>query len=611
MKRLGLLFYLFIFTLLVHSQEFKASAPSQVAEGENFRVQYVVTDENPSGFKGPDFDSSAFELLAGPYTSTYSSYQYVNGKASSNSSVTYTYTLCAVKTGKYTIPAASVTAGGKRLTSNRLTIQVVAGNGGNAGAGSRQSGHGRSAEPQMQESGTPISGKDLFITATASKTRVYEQEAILLTYKVYTTVNLTSLNPEMPDLKGFHVQQIELPRTKSFTQENYNGRTYNTVVWSQYVLFPQQTGKLTIPSLTFEGIVAQRVRSMDPFDAFFNSGSSYTEVQKKIKTPSIQITVDPLPERPKNYSGGVGRFNVQSVLSPESVKTGEALTLRITVSGVGNMKLLKTPQVDVPKDFETYDPKITDQTKITKNGMEGSKTFEFVYVPRNPGKYTIPPVSFCYFDLAEKQYKTLQTEAYTLEIGKGKGGQQGSVSSYNKEDVELLNSDIRHIKKGDVSLKKAGTALFFGSGSYIWGYVVPFLIFALLMWLFRKRAIENANVALMRTKKANKMARKRLRTAKRMLTEQKKEVFYDEVMRALYGYVGDKLNIPAEKLNRENIRENLEQHGVDPTLATDLLKVLDECEFARFAPAGSGDAMDQFYERVITIIENVDNSIKK
>lgn len=613
MKRfLYLLIFLTVATLS-HAQTFKASAPDQVVEGENFRVQYVVTDGEPSSFRGPKFDSEGFELLAGPYTSSYSSYQMVNGKTSSTSSVTYTYTLCATKKGKFTIPAASVSVGGKTLTSNTLTISVAQGSG-NSGAasGGNRRNQAQSAEQNTQDAGNSISGKDLYMTATASKTKVHEQEAILLTYQVYYTVNLTSLKPNMPDLKGFHVQEVPLPRTKEPKQVTVGGRTYNNVLWSQYVVFPQQTGKLVIPEVTFEATVAQRVRSLDPWDAFFNSGSAYSEVTKNLKTPSITINVEPLPTKPANYSGAVGKFSMKSELTPKQIKTGEALTLKLTVSGVGNMKLIKTPDVNVPKDFEVYDPKVTDNTEITRNGMEGSKTFEYVYVPRNPGHYTIPPVEFCYYDLESNSYKVLQSESFELDIEKGKNSGNGGVSSYaNKEDVEELNSDIHYIKMGDVKLQKDESDTFFGSLSYVLEYLIPFILFAILVFIFRKQAIANANVVQMKIKKANKMARKRLRTAKKLMEENKKEAFYDEIMRALYGYVSDKLSIPVAQLNKDNIREKLEEKNLDADLTNRVIQALDECEFARFAPADSSNTLEKFYEQVITLIEQVENSIKK
>ncbi|MCQ2268714.1 MAG: BatD family protein [Bacteroidaceae bacterium] len=613
MKRfLYLLIFLTVATVS-HAQTFKASAPDQVVEGENFRVQYVVTDGEPSSFRGPKFDSEGFELLAGPYTSSYSSYQMVNGKTSSTSSVTYTYTLCATKKGKFTIPAASVSVGGKTLTSNTLTISVAQGSG-NSGAasGGNRRNQAQSAEHNTQDAGNSISGKDLYMTATASKTKVHEQEAILLTYQVYYTVNLTSLKPNMPDLKGFHVQEVPLPRTKEPKQVTVGGRTYNNVLWSQYVVFPQQTGKLVIPEVTFEATVAQRVRSLDPWDAFFNSGSAYSEVTKNLKTPSITINVEPLPTKPANYSGAVGKFSMKSELTPKQIKTGEALTLKLTVSGVGNMKLIKTPDVNVPKDFEVYDPKVTDNTEITRNGMEGSKTFEYVYVPRNPGHYTIPPVEFCYYDLESNSYKVLQSESFELNIEKGKNSGNGGVSSYaNKEDVEELNSDIHYIKMGDVKLQKDESDTFFGSLSYVLEYLIPFILFAILVFIFRKQAIANANVVQMKIKKANKMARKRLRTAKKLMEENKKEAFYDEIMRALYGYVSDKLSIPVAQLNKDNIREKLEEKNLDADLTNRVIQALDECEFARFAPADSSNTLEKFYEQVITLIEQVENSIKK
>lgn len=607
MKRIFSILTVWLFTLATaFAQDFTAKAnPSQVSVGENFRVQYTVESDNPRGFKGPDFNSDAFMVIAGPYESHYSSYQYVNGKATSSSSVTFTYTLSAKKTGTYTIPGATVTVDGKKLTSNKVSVTI---GGSNSQGGQHNGGNNRGggSNVPVQNNGT-ITSHDLFITSTASKTHVHEQEAILLTYKIYSRVNLEQLNPKMPDLKGFHVQEIELPKTKSLTPENYNGTMYNTAIWAQYVLFPQQTGKMTIPAIDFEATVMQQVRNMDPLDAFFNTGSSYNEINKTIVAPAINIQVDELPTKPAGFSGGVGKFQLKSELVGKEPKSGEALTLKLTVSGTGNMKLIKTPEVNAPKDFEAYDPKVTDETQLTRNGIEGTKTFEYIFVPRNPGKYTIPSVPFIYFDLESNAYKTLQSDEYTLDIAKGKN----TGSSKNTTSIDEDDNDIRFIKTGDVDLRTDDLDTYFGSTTNWLTYLIATVVFIVIAVLFRKNAIENANVAHMKTKKANKMARKRLQTAKKMLDANKKEAFYDEIMKALYGYISDKLTIPAGDLNKDNIREKLGNVLPNEDLINQLIQSLDECEFARFAPAQESGALDGFYEKVIAIIENIDNSIKK
>ena len=358
----------FLFPLSTYSQTLTGSAPSHVAVGEQFRLTYTINTQNVSDFRAGDIPEE-LEVLIGPNRSMQSSYQMINGHTSSSSSITYTYIVCATKNGSFTIPPAHVVVGGKTISSNTVTIKV---------SGSPQSSNSGSPrqrrqddEAEIRDAGSQISGSDLFIKVSANKKRVHEQEPILLTYKVYTLVGLTSLRGDMPDLKSFYTQEVSLPSQKSFSVETFNGRPYKTTTWSQYVMFPQMTGKLQIPSITFEGIVVQQNRNIDPFEAFFNGGSGYVEVKKKIVAPSVEIQVDPLPERPVGFSGGVGQFSVSAQLNKTETKANDPVSLRLTVSGAGNLKLVKQPQVNLPKDFDKYEPKVTDKTKLTSNGIEG------------------------------------------------------------------------------------------------------------------------------------------------------------------------------------------------------------------------------------------------
>lgn len=585
----------------------KASAPDVVEEGEQFRLSFTINSQDVGNFRLPDLEG--FNVDIGPSRSVQSSIQIINGRTTHSSSVTYTYILSALKAGDYTIPAITVTVEGKPHRSNPLNIKVMPGSGGATGQGGR--GGSQGGRMQMQDAGTKITGKDLFITVTADKKRLYEQEAVVLTYKVYSLVNLSQLAGDMPDLDGFHIQEIALPQQKSLKMERHNGRNYGTVVWRQYVLFPQRSGKLTIPSIKFEGVVVQQNRNIDPFDAFFNGGSAMVEVRKTIVAPSLTLEVDPLPApKPANYSGAVGSFNISASLSPEEVKANDALTLRVTVSGNGNMKLMKTPLVDFPKDFETYDAKITDKTKAGHNGVSGNKVFDYLAVPRHAGKYTVPAVEFCYFDTGEKKYKTIRTESFDVEVAKGKNTGGGSVNYTNKEDVELLASDIRYIHLGDAALRPRGES-YFGTAGYAWSYVVPFLLCLGCAIVFRKKALENANVAKMRNKKANKVATKRLRQAAVLLKSNRPEDFYDEVLRALWGYAGDKLDIAVAELNKDNISEKLLAKGADAEVVKALVDTMNECEFARYAPGDPAQAMDKVYMAATEVINKMESSIKR
>lgn len=585
-----------------------ASAPETVVAGEQFRLSFTVNTSKTDGFKAPAM--SGFEVLMGPSTSTQSSFQMINGKTTQSSSVTYTYILMANEKGKFTIPPATVEVDGKQYASNRLEIEVLPPDKTSSGSGSSGSSSG-SSRMHTQQAGSEITGKDLFIQVTADKKKVYEQEAVLLTYKVYSLVNLSQLAGNMPDLDGFHTQEIPLPQQKSMKLEHYNGRNYGTVVWRQYLLFPQRTGKLTVPAIKFEGIVVQQNTNIDPFDAFFGGGNRLIEVKKTIEAPSITLQVEPLPERPDNFSGAVGQFSIASELTPRSLKANEAINMKVTVTGTGNMKLLGAPEVKFPKDFEAYKPKVTDDTKLQKGGASGSKTFDYVAVPRHAGKYQVPPVEFCYFDPKAGTYKTIRTEAYEVEVARG-SGRGAAVANYtDKEDLKLLNSDIRYIKTAPVRLRPLSSAIYFATYRYALSYVVLLLLFVLLLVIYRKKAIENANVMKMKGKKASKVATKRLKLAQKLLAEHKTEAFYDETLKALWGYVGDKLAIPVAELNKDNIKERLEARQVASELSDTFIEVLNDCEFARFAPGDPDATMDKIYDEAVRIISELENAIKK
>ena len=584
---------------------FVAEAADVVVSGDQVRLVFTVNSQDIKDFRAPSI--KGFDVLMGPSRSQQSSIQIINGKRTSNSSTAFTYILLAGSPGTYTIPAASVEVNGEKVFSNAISIKVLpqdqnSGNSGNNGGGSASSS-------RSQAAGSRISANDLFITATASKTTVHEQEAILLTYKVYTVVNLRQLYGKMPDLKGFHTQEVELPQQKTFTLEHYKGRNYNTTVWSQYVLFPQQTGKLEIPSITFDGVVAQQTVSDDPFDAFFNGGG-HVEVKKKITTPKVVINVQPLPAKPAGFSGAVGEFKLASSINATDVKTNDAVTIKLTLSGTGNMKLIGTPEVKFPQDFEIYDPKVTDDYKLTNSGLTGTKTFEYLAIPRHAGNFIIPAVEFTYFDLKSNSYKTLKTEAYNLKVAKGQGNADQVISDFtNKESVKMLGSDIRFIKLGDSSLHPKGD-FFFGTVGYYLCYLIPLLLFVVFAVIYRQKALENANVAKVKTKKANKVATRRMKLAGKLLAENKKNEFYDEVLKALWGYISDKLSIPVSQLSKDNIEAELTNYGVQEALIAEFIGVLNECEYARYAPGNENEAMDKVYSASVEVISKMENSIK-
>ena len=581
------------------AQQIRVSAPQQVAVGEQFPLRYTMSTTDVKGFRAGSIPDG-FEVLMGPSTSTQQSFQMINGRTSQSSSVTYTYILAAVKKGTFIISGAHATVDGKSAYSSSVRINV------SGKAQNQQYGGGMQQQQgaQVRPSGSRISGNDLFIKVSANKTRVHEQEPILLTYKVYTQLELTQLEGKMPDLTGFHTQEVPLPQQKSFHIETVNGRPYRCVTWSQYVMYPQMTGKLQIPSITFKGIVVQENRNVDPFEAFFNGGSGYVEVKKDIVAQGMTIQVDPLPQKPSNFSGGVGRFTISASLDHNKVKAGDPVKVRIVVGGNGNLKLIKQPEVQLPNDFDKYDAKVTDKTKLTASGLTGNMIYDVLIVPRNQGKYQLQPIELTYFDTSTNKYKTIRTNPMVLEVEKG-SGKVGDVADYSQRQ----DKDIHFIHDGAPEMVDTND-YFFGSPLYTILNALVVVIFLVLLIVFRKQAMEMANIDAMRGKKANKVAGKRLKLAAKLMAEGKSSAFYDEVLRALWGYVSDKLSIPVSQLSRENIAEKLSARNASQSDIDTFLEALDECEFERYAPGDAAGNMQKTYDKAVSAITNIEEGMK-
>ena len=572
---------------------FTASAPDVVVVGDQFRLSYTVTTQKVRDFRVPSI--KGFDVLMGPTRSTFSNTQIVNGAVSSEKGVTFTYILMATAEGEFSIPGATITADGDQMVSNSVKIKVLPQDKNTGSAGGNQGGGNASSN---SSSAASVSNQDLFVTATASKTTVYEQEAFLLTYKIYTRESQLAFdNVKLPDFKGFHSQEIERPSNARWSQENYKGRNYHTTVYRQFVLFPQQAGKLTIEPARF--------------DAFFNGGSNMVEVKKVLTTPVITINVNPLPAgKPADFSGGVGEFSITSSINSKEVKTNDAVTIKLVISGTGNLKLLSNPEIEFPEDFEVYDPKVDSKVRLTSEGLSGTRVIEYLAIPRHAGNYKIPAVTFSYFDIKSKTYKTLKTEDYEINVEKGAGNADQVIANFtNKEDLKVLGEDIRYIKLKDVTLHPKGS-FFYNTLTYWLLYLIPAIAFIIFFIIYRKQAAENANVAKMRTKKANKVATKRMKQAGMLLAENKKDAFYDEVLKALWGYISDKLNIPVSRLSKDNVEEKLRNYGVSDDLIEEFLKALNECEFARFAPGDENQAMDKVYSSSLAVMSKMENSIK-
>lgn len=576
-----------------------AQAPDVVALDEQFRLQYTVNSQSVTDIsKLPEI--SGFEVLYGPSRSTSFSMQIINGKQTQNSSTTYSYVLMAKKKGTFTMPALTVTVNGRKYTSNTVHVKVMSNS--NASSGSSSSRPSVVKSPNTEK----ISNKDLFIAVTANKSEVYEQEPVLLTYRVYSRVNLTELRGNMPDLKGFMVKEIPLPQQKSFSIDTFNGENYYTTVWSQYLMFPQQSGKLTIPKIKFDAVVVFSNPNIDLLDAFFNGTSGSIQQKKTIITPSLDVKVKPLPDSPEDFSGGVGAFTIKAKAKNSTLKQNETLDLQVVISGSGNVDLIKAPKVEFPLDFDTYDPKMTNSTKLTSSNMNGSLTIDYLAVPKNKGHYTIPSIKLTYFDTQAKSYKTIQTEPVEIEVLKG----EKNVYADKQREI-LAKSDIRFIKTGDVKLHQKEDVLW--NTSFYWMlYLAGLILAGLVFYILNRRMTVKGDSILMRRQGANRLATRRLKKALQLQRKAQSDMFYEEMLNALNGFVADKLNIPISELSKERMADDLSKSGVTPELSDRFLRLLDECEFMRYAGGtDKGERMEDIYRQGLDVIDLLDSSIKK
>ena len=598
-----------LITYAADAVEFKASAPAQVIMGKPFQLTYSV-NQRAKDLRAPEFVD--FDYIAGPYTSQSSSTSFVNGKRTSSFTLTYTYTLMPNKEGVFTLPPATIKVDGEQYTSNGVRITVLPPDEPtHAGAARQQSGN-VSASTQQREAAN-VNAENIFMRTLASKTKVHEQEVILLTYKLYfagVDVAQFTNNTRLPEFKGFLKQELEIGEIQT-ELEHYNGRNYQTAVIYRTLLFPQRSGDIVIDPAQFEAVlrVQNRAQVRSIFDDFFNS---YTTVAKPLTAPSVTIHVSELPAgKPAGFSGGVGQFAINSRISNTDLQANEAVTLTLTIQGTGNMKLLKTPAVDWPEGFEVYDPKVTNNFKNSLSGVSGTKTIEYLAIPRAGGTYTIPAVQFAYYDTQADTYKTLSTPEYTLNIARSANEESSAAVVNNfvqKENIQQFGSDIRYIYTNDQPrFIQQASSLTFGSLAFWAWYGAPSLLAAILFFLFRKQIKENADITRVRYKKANKVAQRRLKAAEKLLRENQKEAFYEEIERAAWTYLSDRLSIPTAQLNKENIAQILSNKGVSQTVIGELHRVLTTAEFARYAPT-SDHAMQDMYNDTTNIINQLENA---
>ncbi len=581
--------------------EFTASAPDVAYAETPFQLIYSV-NASAKDLQTPDFQF--FEILAGPFESRSSYTQIVNGKRSGSVNLSFTLTLMPSKTGTFKIPGASIEVDGKKIYSNELTIRVE-----NAEKNARQQNEGELARGGSTQR---VTGESIFVRTIVSKTNIYEQEAISVTYKLYTLLDVAQFTgAKLPDFNGFLKQDIEQSQNKQLAAETYKGRSYGTVVLYQAVLFPQHSGEIEIGKASFTALIRlqnkAQVRSI--FDDFFDS---YTNVERTLTAPAVTVKVNELPftGKPASFSGAVGSFNITSSLSSGNLKTNEAATIKVVVSGSGNMKLLKNPEIKFPDGFEVYDPKVENQFSSGSGGVSGTKVIEYMFIPRRSGKYNIPSAELSYFDLDNRTYRTLRTPAYKINVTKGEGGETVVENYTGKEDVTQIAKDIRYLYTGSITLKPESRP-WFGSMRFWMMFLIPLIIAAILFVYFRKQVKENADIEFVKTKKANKVAQKRLRMAQKFLQEGSKNQFYEEVMKAVWTYLSDKLSIPVAELNKENIQSRMEAKGIETTLMQTFTGILHTCEYASYAPGSGQHEMGNLYDETVNAISRMEEHFKK
>ena len=575
---------------------FTADAPAVVSTDEIFRVVFTATYEGGkvSDFVPPSFEG--LEVLAGPVSSTSTSFQSINGQSSTTHTHSYTYTVRAVQEGKVTLGAASVKIGKETYSTEPRTIEAVKGEvpdqGSAASGGQRQS-----------------AGEDLMLRMSVSKTRAVVGEPVIVTLKLYVQSSAISgfEDVRFPTFDGFWSQEIDAPQNIQFVRENYNGQIYNSALLRRYMLLPQQTGALTIDPSELVCLLQVRAEQTGPRSIFDDFFSSYQTIRKRVTSEPVTINVSALPAgAPASFTGGVGSFRLSAGFDSDSVAAHEATSLKITISGTGNINLVDAPKVQLPADFEAYDVRKTENISTGESGSTGTLTFEYPFIPRAPGVFDIDPVEFTYYDIAAGRYRTLSSGPLRLKVGEGTRTDAAVIpSGVSKRSVESLGEDIRFISTVP-RLKKAGRMMV-GSPAML---IIPVAIVlaAAAVWILLSRSIaRRSDVAGTRNRKAMKVARARLRNASAFLRQGLYSTFYEELHKALHGYISDKLMLPVADLTRERIGEELRSRGKDEAVIQELYDILDACEYARYAPASGSEAMEKHYQQAVKVISQIES----
>lgn len=593
----------------------RVEAPDVVAVNEQFNVTFIIEGEkSPSDFQWSSGDD--FQLVWGPQKGSSSSIQIINGKRSSSHQTTFTYILIPKATGTFQLPAATALLSGDRISSTQASIQVVS-DGASSSQSSGKNGGKSSGGGQTSSTGSgEISSNDLFMRLSLSRTEVVIGEPITATLKIYQRANVVGFeNAKFPTFNGFWSQETYVPNNIEFKRESLDDKIYNTAVLRTYVLIPQQSGAITIDPAELVCLVNIRTApstSNSLFDSFFQD--EYRTIRKRVTTPAVKVKVNPLPAgQPASFGGGVGNFGISARLTTDNLKTHDAASLIITVSGRGNVALLEEPKVNFPPDFEVYDTKTTENTDKSNGGTSGSKSFEYPFIPRSHGDFTIDPVEYSYYDVNAGKYVTLRTEPLHVKVAKGKGGDSTPVTTVNsgveRKDVKSLADDIRFIFTGKPGLSGSGS--FFVGSVFFWILLALMILGATSVYLaFRKVAAMRADVAGTKNRRATKMAQKRLKLAGEYLDKNLYTAFYEELHKALIGFVSDKLNMDMSEISKDNIASALTDGGVSEEQTKAFTDLLDACEFARYSPDGGNEAMRSHYDAALKVISSIDSGLK-
>ncbi len=577
--------------------EFIASAPSEVAQGQRFRITFQL-NKRPQGFDAPDF--AGFRRVSGPSQSSSTSMQVINGQTTLTESVSYTYTLEASQQGAFTIAPARVTIDDEVYESNAVTITVT---------------ESTAATPDPQPPTPPpgeqkASTKDLFIRATASNSNPYQGEQVIVSYNIYTRVSVNQYSIDrLPSYRGFWSENITAQGQPQTRTEVIDGQTYRVAEIYRVALFPQRSGEIDISPLEAEVTVRTRgQRRQSIFDEFF--GGAGRTIQQTVESNKLTLDVAPLPvqNRPSNFSGMVGTdFDITASVNQTQLNPNEAANLHVIIEGKGNMRMLEKPEFSFPTNLEVFDPNISDNIRNTVNGVRGSRTFDFVMIPRTAGSFMIPSYEFVYFDPQRGRYISKPTPEFTIEV-------EGDVTAdaaraASQEDIKLIGTDIRHIYTGHIQLLDKGV-VFYRSRNFWILLSIPFVIFVFFLIYWRSYIKLQSDQQLLRNKKAQKLARKRLKKARALLEKKQEDVFYDEIFRALWGYLSDKLSIPVSILNKENVAGAFKAKKVSQELSDNFIQTLNDCEFARFAPGEKENRMSEIYQKAFETIITIEKELR-